>query len=84
MSHPQLTRRADLSVFLERIDLGVGGGAAVLPVVTEVEGELEFVTGLDLACHFESCVVEPHEVRGVVVAGIADQTPVGEFELVEV
>lgn len=42
------------------------------------------VTSARRARDFELCVVEPDEVGGVGVVGVADQAPVGELELVYV
>ena len=84
--HPKIATGAGRheSVCLERIDFGVSDGAAVLPVVAEIEDVFELLAGVDLARDFELGVVVPHKVGLVGVVGVADHSSVGEFELVQV
>src|SRR5689334_15386839 len=64
----------DDPVFVDRVDLGVGDGATVLPVVAEVEDVFELLAGFDLARDFELGVVVPDEVWFVTVVGVADHS----------
>jgi Transposase DDE domain len=70
------------AVLLHRVGLPGLHGEAVAPVVAEVEGVVESISGLDLLGHLQGRLVEPF--IGVLGVEDADPAPIGELEAVQV